>query len=202
MVGFSELIKRDLGETISYRYETYENYPHVPFPCLYDGLRFVTMGQPKNRADIDDPERGVEPENDAIASLALKRGRVLYSDNSASTLPGPLLAADGERFLALTAPGRPALADHRDCQLGRPGEVTDRFSNCSGGNRKPQLTQPAIAARISFTSFHPANATRSPTTIRIIKMIGSLMPAETAQSSAAAFVHGISFLWGSFRLMP
>ena len=47
MVGFSELIKRDLGEAISYRYETYEDYPHVPFPCLYDGLRFVTMGHSK-----------------------------------------------------------------------------------------------------------------------------------------------------------
>ena len=46
MIGFSELIKRNLGEAISYRYETYEDYPHVPFPCLYDGLRFVTMGQP------------------------------------------------------------------------------------------------------------------------------------------------------------
>ena len=46
MIGFSELIKRNLGETLSYRYDTYENYPHVPFPCLYDGLRFVTMGQP------------------------------------------------------------------------------------------------------------------------------------------------------------
>jgi predicted alpha/beta superfamily hydrolase len=51
MVGFSELIKRDLGEAISYRYETYGDYPHVPFPCLYDGLRFVTMAQPKSRAD-------------------------------------------------------------------------------------------------------------------------------------------------------
>jgi len=51
MVGFSELIQRDLGEAISYRYKTYEDYPHVPFPCLYDGLRFVTMAQPKNRAD-------------------------------------------------------------------------------------------------------------------------------------------------------
>ena len=47
MVGFSDLIARNLKETISYRYETYENYPHVPFPCLYDGVRFVTMGQPK-----------------------------------------------------------------------------------------------------------------------------------------------------------
>ena len=47
MIGFSELIKRNVRETISYRYETYENYPHVPFACLYEGLRFVTMGQPK-----------------------------------------------------------------------------------------------------------------------------------------------------------
>jgi predicted alpha/beta superfamily hydrolase len=47
MIGFSELIKRDVGEAISYRYETYQDYPHVPFPCLYDGLRFVTTAQPK-----------------------------------------------------------------------------------------------------------------------------------------------------------
>jgi len=45
MLGFSDLIKRKLGDAISYRYETYENYPHVPFPCLYDGLRFVALGQ-------------------------------------------------------------------------------------------------------------------------------------------------------------
>lgn len=51
MGGFSELIKRDLGEAISYRYETYADYPHVPFPCLYHGLRCVTMAQPKNRGD-------------------------------------------------------------------------------------------------------------------------------------------------------
>ena len=47
MTGFSDLIKRNLRETISHRYETYENDPHVPFPCLYDGLRFVTMEQLK-----------------------------------------------------------------------------------------------------------------------------------------------------------
>jgi predicted alpha/beta superfamily hydrolase len=46
MVGFSELIQSKLRDAISYRYDTYEDYPHVPFPCLYDGLRFVTMGQP------------------------------------------------------------------------------------------------------------------------------------------------------------
>ena len=47
MMGFSELIKRHLGDAISYRYETYPDYPHVPFPCLYDGLRFVTTAQPQ-----------------------------------------------------------------------------------------------------------------------------------------------------------
>jgi hypothetical protein len=47
MMGFSELIRQHLGEAISYRYETYLDYPHVPFPCLYDGLRFVTTDQPK-----------------------------------------------------------------------------------------------------------------------------------------------------------
>jgi predicted alpha/beta superfamily hydrolase len=47
MVEFSALVKDKLGAAISYRYETYEDYPHVPFPCLYDGLRFVTVGQSK-----------------------------------------------------------------------------------------------------------------------------------------------------------
>ena len=42
MIQFSRLVKDKLGEAISYRYETYQDYPHVPFPCLYDGLRFVT----------------------------------------------------------------------------------------------------------------------------------------------------------------
>ena len=49
MVGFSTLVKDKLGETISYRYKTYEDYPHVPFPCPYDGLRFVTADKPKQR---------------------------------------------------------------------------------------------------------------------------------------------------------
>jgi predicted alpha/beta superfamily hydrolase len=41
MLEFSGLVKDKLGDAISYRYETYRDYPHVPFPCLYDGLRFV-----------------------------------------------------------------------------------------------------------------------------------------------------------------
>ena len=47
MIEFSGLVKDKLGEAMSYRYETYQNYPHVPFACLYDGLRFVTAGQPR-----------------------------------------------------------------------------------------------------------------------------------------------------------
>jgi predicted alpha/beta superfamily hydrolase len=47
MIQLSGLVKDRLGEAISYRYETYQDYPHVPFPCLYDGLRFVTAERPK-----------------------------------------------------------------------------------------------------------------------------------------------------------
>ncbi|HEY8164846.1 MAG TPA: alpha/beta hydrolase-fold protein [Gemmatimonadaceae bacterium] len=47
MIEFSALVKNKLREAISYRYETYQDYPHVPFPCLYDGLRFVTAERPK-----------------------------------------------------------------------------------------------------------------------------------------------------------
>jgi predicted alpha/beta superfamily hydrolase len=47
MIAFSHLLKDKLGATIAYRYQTYQDYPHVPFPCLYDGLRFVTAELPK-----------------------------------------------------------------------------------------------------------------------------------------------------------
>ena len=47
MVEFSGLVRERLRGVMSYRYETYDNYPHVPFPCPYDGLRFVTTGEAK-----------------------------------------------------------------------------------------------------------------------------------------------------------
>jgi predicted alpha/beta superfamily hydrolase len=47
MVEFSGLVRESLRGAMSYHYETYENYPHVPFGCLYDGLRFVTTGEPR-----------------------------------------------------------------------------------------------------------------------------------------------------------
>lgn len=41
MVEFSEKIKARLGDRIQYKYVTYNHYPHVPFPSLYDGLKYI-----------------------------------------------------------------------------------------------------------------------------------------------------------------
>lgn len=41
MLEFSEKVKAKLGNRVQYKYVTYENYPHVPFPSLYDGLKYI-----------------------------------------------------------------------------------------------------------------------------------------------------------------
>ena len=41
MLEFSEKIKAKLGDRVQYKYVTYNNYPHVPFPSLYDGLKYI-----------------------------------------------------------------------------------------------------------------------------------------------------------------
>jgi len=41
MLEFSGKIKAKLGDRIQYKYVTYDNYPHVPFPSLYDGLKYI-----------------------------------------------------------------------------------------------------------------------------------------------------------------
>lgn len=41
MLEFSETIKENLGDKISYKYQTYENEGHVPFQSMYHGLKFV-----------------------------------------------------------------------------------------------------------------------------------------------------------------
>jgi uncharacterized protein len=41
LADFSELIKTRLGKRISYKYVTYDNYDHVPYPGFYDGIRFI-----------------------------------------------------------------------------------------------------------------------------------------------------------------
>ena len=41
MLEFSEKIKAKLADGVKYKYVTYDNYPHVPFPSLYDGLKYI-----------------------------------------------------------------------------------------------------------------------------------------------------------------
>jgi hypothetical protein len=41
MLEFSKKVKSELGERLSFKYVTYDNYGHVPFPSFYDGLNFV-----------------------------------------------------------------------------------------------------------------------------------------------------------------
>jgi predicted alpha/beta superfamily hydrolase len=41
MLEFSEKIKAKLADRVKYKYVTYDNYPHVPFPSLYDGLKYI-----------------------------------------------------------------------------------------------------------------------------------------------------------------
>ena len=47
MLEFSEKIKAKMGDRVQYKYVTYNNYPHVPFPSLYDGLKYIFEGDTK-----------------------------------------------------------------------------------------------------------------------------------------------------------
>lgn len=41
LADFSELIKTRLGDQVSYKYVTYADYGHVPYPGFYDGIKFI-----------------------------------------------------------------------------------------------------------------------------------------------------------------
>ena len=41
MLEFSKKVKSELGDRLSFKYETYDNYGHVPYPSFYDGLKYV-----------------------------------------------------------------------------------------------------------------------------------------------------------------
>jgi hypothetical protein len=41
IADFSDLVKIKLGNKVTYCYLTYENSGHVPFPSLYDGLKYI-----------------------------------------------------------------------------------------------------------------------------------------------------------------
>lgn len=48
MLNFSELLKTKLGDKVNYKYVTYDNYGHVPYPAFYDGLKYILELQVKN----------------------------------------------------------------------------------------------------------------------------------------------------------
>ncbi|PIB29666.1 hypothetical protein BFP77_05855 [Maribacter sp. 4U21] len=41
MLEFSKKVRSELGDRLSFKYVTFDNYGHVPFPSFYDGLKFV-----------------------------------------------------------------------------------------------------------------------------------------------------------------
>jgi len=41
MLEFSEKVSSNLGDSVSFKYVTYDNYGHVPYPSFYDGLKYV-----------------------------------------------------------------------------------------------------------------------------------------------------------------
>ena len=48
MLNFSDLLKTKLADKVNYKYMTYENYGHVPYPGFYDGLKYILELQIKN----------------------------------------------------------------------------------------------------------------------------------------------------------
>lgn len=40
MLGFSKKVSSELGNKIDFKYKTYANHGHVPFPSFYDGLKY------------------------------------------------------------------------------------------------------------------------------------------------------------------
>jgi hypothetical protein len=54
LADFSELIKTRLGDRISYRYVTYDNYAHVPYPGFYDGIKFLFEPEESLQAGMED----------------------------------------------------------------------------------------------------------------------------------------------------
>lgn len=41
ILEFSKKVKSELGDRMSFKYVTYDNYGHVPFTSSYDGLKYI-----------------------------------------------------------------------------------------------------------------------------------------------------------------
>ena len=48
MLNFANLLKSKLADKVNYKYVTYDDYGHVPYPCFYDGLKHILELQVKN----------------------------------------------------------------------------------------------------------------------------------------------------------
>ncbi|WP_373520087.1 alpha/beta hydrolase-fold protein [Aquiflexum sp.] len=59
LADFSELIKSRLGEKIYYKYVTYADYGHVPYPGFYDGIRYIYESE-ENRLSAESDEAAVK----------------------------------------------------------------------------------------------------------------------------------------------
>lgn len=45
MLEFFNKVNLELGDRASFKYKTYDNYGHVPYPSFYDGLKYVLKKQ-------------------------------------------------------------------------------------------------------------------------------------------------------------
>ena len=45
MLEFSRKVNSELGNKMSFKYKTYDNYGHVPFPSFYDALEFILKSE-------------------------------------------------------------------------------------------------------------------------------------------------------------
>ncbi len=41
MLEFANKASQELGNRLDLKYETYDNYGHVPYPSFYDGLKYI-----------------------------------------------------------------------------------------------------------------------------------------------------------------
>ena len=45
MIEFTRKVKAEQGDKLIFKYKTYENYGHVPFPSFYDGLEYILKSE-------------------------------------------------------------------------------------------------------------------------------------------------------------
>jgi len=69
LADFSELIKTRLGDRISYRYVTYDNYAHVPYPGFYDAVKFLFESEESRLSGTDDEKAVKKMVEDLLVAI-------------------------------------------------------------------------------------------------------------------------------------